>query len=117
MPDSVESRKPLLSEFVDDPDMRELVEMFVDEMPGKIAGFESALSGGKLDDLRRLAHQLKGAAGGYGFGVVGDAAGRLEERLVSSPAGSDASMFLEQVRRDVSELLDLCRSVRARSQD
>lgn len=114
MSDPRESRKPVLSEFADDPEMRELVELFAEEMPEKIAGFEAAMTGCRLDDLRRQAHQLKGAAGGYGFGVVGEAAGRLEARLVSSPAGSDATAFLDQVRRDVSELLELCRSVRAR---
>jgi HPt (histidine-containing phosphotransfer) domain-containing protein len=114
MSDPFQSRKPVFSEFANDPDMCELVETFADEMPEKISRFESAIADQKLDELRRLAHQLKGAAGGYGFGVVGEAAGRLEELLVSSPsvAGSDA--FLDEVKRDLADLLDLCRSVRAR---
>lgn len=113
MPDQSRTSKPILSEFADDPDMRELVEMFAQEMPARIADFQAAFDAGKFDDLRRLAHQLKGAAGGYGFGVVGDAAGRLEEHLASSAAGSVE--FLGRVRREVQDLLDLCRSVRARA--
>ena len=43
--------------------MRELVDLFTSEMPTKIANFEKAIAGEQLDELRRLAHQLKGAAG------------------------------------------------------
>ncbi|MCC6426310.1 MAG: Hpt domain-containing protein [Phycisphaerales bacterium] len=113
MPEPSVPSRPIISEFADDPDMQELVQIFASEMPGKIAGFEQALAGQRLDELRRLAHQLKGAAGGYGFGVVGDAAGRLESRLQSAADGSAAVASIEQVRRDVEEVLALCRSVRA----
>ncbi len=111
MPDPVPNQGLIISEFADDPDMRELVELFAQEMPAKIQNFQTALEGSRMDDLRRLAHQLKGSAGGYGFGVVGDAAGRLEHRLVS--AGADPAAVLDQVRRDVEDLLTLCRNVRA----
>lgn len=114
MSDPFQSRKPVFSEFANDPDMCELVELFANEMPEKINRFEAAIAGEKLEELRRLAHQLKGSAGGYGFGIVGEAAGRLEERLVSSPGASGSAAFLDQVKRDLDDLLDLCRSVRAR---
>ncbi|MCG3121756.1 MAG: hypothetical protein GIKADHBN_00127 [Phycisphaerales bacterium] len=112
MSEQSRSSEPIFSDFADDPDMQELVELFAQEMPAKIEKVRSAFEAGRFDDLRRLAHQLKGAAGGYGFGVVGDAAGRLEEHLATSAAGSAGS--IEQIKKDVQALLDLCRNVRAR---
>ncbi|HRJ49439.1 MAG: Hpt domain-containing protein [Phycisphaeraceae bacterium] len=105
----------IVSEFADDPDMRELVAMFLDEMPDRIGMIEAASREGRVGDLRRLAHQLKGAAGGYGFGVVGEAAGRLEEALTAEASGSEPSADLVAIRAQVEELLDMCRSVRARA--
>ena len=36
---------------------------------------------GSLDDAEALAHRLHGSAGAFGFGAVGEAAGRLERAL------------------------------------
>ncbi len=36
-----------------------------------------------FSDLQTLAHQLKGAGGGYGFAQITEAAGRLEQTLKS----------------------------------
>lgn len=72
---------PIYSTLADDPEMAELVEMFVDEVPEKLERLETLLSAEDWDELKRLAHQLKGAAGGYGFAVVTDCAQRLESSL------------------------------------
>jgi HPt (histidine-containing phosphotransfer) domain-containing protein len=61
--------------------MRDLIAMFVDEMPEKVATLESLARSRDSDSLRRLAQQLKGASGGYGFSTVGAAAAVLEESL------------------------------------
>ncbi|QDU73009.1 Hpt domain-containing protein [Mucisphaera calidilacus] len=98
--------EPLLSEFADDPDMRELVEMFVEELPGRVSSIEAALAEGLLEDLARLSHQLKGAAGGYGFMPITDAA-REVEALAKSGAELDA------LRGEVDALLGLCRRAQA----
>ncbi|MDP6554248.1 MAG: Hpt domain-containing protein [Pirellulaceae bacterium] len=45
----------------------ELVEMYVDEMPDRIAALERAFDSGDMEGLQRAAHQMKGAAGSYGF--------------------------------------------------
>lgn len=97
----------LRSEFADDPDMRELVELFVREMPQRAESLEAAWSGGRADELRRLAHQLRGASAGYGFAALGTQAGRVEDLLRSA----DPSSVLGGVREQVDELVRLCRSV------
>ena len=61
------SRGPIFSEYANDADMAELVEGFVAELPKRIEAISSAVSQSRGTDLKRLAHQLRGAAPGYGF--------------------------------------------------
>lgn len=107
-PSSVRER--LVSELANDPDMGEIVAEFVDEMPAKMQSLLDCWRGQKFDELRRLAHQLKGSSGGYGFPQVGKAAGVLEHAINESAAtGSEGS--LEQIRASMDELIGLCRRV------
>ena len=71
---------PIYSEFADDAEMMELVAMFVDELPDRLAALRSALDAGNLAETGRIAHQIKGAAGGYGFPAITDAAGEIESQ-------------------------------------
>ena len=72
---------PIRSIYEDDLDMLEIVREFAAELPDRIAELESKLETGRLRELQTMAHQLKGAGGGYGFGPVTDAAALLEEAL------------------------------------
>jgi HPt (histidine-containing phosphotransfer) domain-containing protein len=100
---------PLVSEFSNDPDMRDLIAMFVDEMPEKVATLESLARSRDFESLKRLAHQLKGASGGYGFTPVGAAAGVLEETLKSLSASQDTE--LATIESQVKGLINLCNRV------
>lgn len=72
----------LASTFADDPEMAELVRAFVARMPARIEEMRAAAADPNGDELlRRLAHQLKGSAGGYGFPTITDAAGKVEDAL------------------------------------
>ena len=51
-----------------------------------------------------MAHQLKGAAGGYGFDSISDAAGEIETFSLSMEAD------ISSVRERVEGLIQLCRS-------
>jgi HPt (histidine-containing phosphotransfer) domain-containing protein len=72
---------PIRSIYEDDPDMLEIVREFAAELPDRVADLEGKLEAGRLRELQTLAHQLKGAGGGYGFAQVTDAAGVLEQAL------------------------------------
>jgi HPt (histidine-containing phosphotransfer) domain-containing protein len=98
----------LYSRLGSDPDLGEIVTMFVEEMPDRIASLMSQLSSGDLENLRRTAHQLKGAAGSYGFDVISPAAGRLESAVKDNES-------LEQIRAAVEEIVNLCQRVRSGS--
>lgn len=93
---------PLLSDFASDPDMLELVEMFVAEMPQRVAAIEKAVSDSDTESIASLAHQLKGAAGGYGFGCITDAAGIVEKDARDRKQ-------LGELQGSIDELLSLCR--------
>lgn len=97
---------PLPSEFAGDADMRELVDMFVSDLPERIAAVESAFREAQHAELGRLAHQLKGAAPGYGFSTIGQAADALEQRIKRLDG---APSSVESVRSSVEQLLFLCR--------
>ncbi len=69
----------LRSEFEDDPDFRELIDRFVAGLSDRARRMEQCLHDADFETLGRLAHQMKGAAGGYGFPTIGDAAQQVEQ--------------------------------------
>jgi HPt (histidine-containing phosphotransfer) domain-containing protein len=73
--------EPIRSVYENDPEMVALVRTFTADAPKRAQSLEDLLSQGQHEELRRIAHQLKGAGGGYGFPQITDAAARLEEAL------------------------------------
>ncbi len=57
-----------------------------------------------LEELAQVAHQLKGAAGVYGFMPITDAAGRVEAAVLQAEP-------LEDVTMQVNSLIGLIRRV------
>lgn len=99
---STSDSKPLVSEYASDPDMAELIDLFVGELPERVEALHDALTKGDLDLLARVAHQLKGAGGGYGFPDI-TVAGRDVET-----AAKESDADLETVQKSVEALVDLC---------
>jgi len=99
---------PIYSTFGTDPFMSELVDMYVAEMPERTASLVQAFSGNDRRTLERGAHQLKGAAGSYGFETVTELAGALESSLRHD--ADEAS-----VRQAFEALIEACEQVRAGS--
>jgi HPt (histidine-containing phosphotransfer) domain-containing protein len=89
-----------------DADLAELVVMFVEEMPGRVRAFRAQFESENWDELARLAHQLKGSAGSYGFDQITPFAARLESAIRDSGARETIDIALE-------ELVDACGRVRA----
>lgn len=104
----VASTDYLYSSLADDPDFEELLLLFVEEMPARLALLEQAFDASDWDMLRRLAHQLKGAGGSYGFDVVTQSAQRLEQSLLKSHPAAE-------IEAELGELIDLCRRLRGGS--
>lgn len=92
---------PLYSTLDADPDLGEIVEMFVEEMPDRISGLLDRADAADWEGLRRVAHQLKGAAGSYGFEPITRSAAGVEDAIRESRPE-------EEIRRLVQDLVDLC---------
>ena len=86
--------------------MVELVSQYAGEMPGRINDIRSAWQTADFVTLRRLVHQLKGTAGGYGFMPVSQAAAQLEASL-------DESADRSAIEQGMEQLLALCGRARA----
>ena len=91
----------LYSTLADDPDLCEIVDMFVDEMPDRIANLLDQLESGNRKELRRAAHQLKGAAGSYGFDAISPSAATLEDALCSDKPEAE-------IQKATDSLVALC---------
>ena len=84
----------LRSEFADDPDMVGIVALFIHELPQRLAAMHVALAAANHEQLRMLAHQLKGAAGGYGFPKLGEAAALIDQAV---RVGNDDNVIRSRV--------------------
>ncbi len=89
-----------------DPELGEIVEMFVEEMPGRVATLLDHFNKKDWDGLRQTAHQLKGAAGSYGFGIISPSAGKLETVLRDGEPE-------HHIYEAITELVNLCGRVRS----
>jgi HPt (histidine-containing phosphotransfer) domain-containing protein len=87
-------------------DLHEHVGLFVAELPLKVAVLEERLACEDREGACRAAHQLKGAAGSYGFGDVGLYAGRIEALC------RDKTQPSEVLERAVDELIRCAERVR-----
>ena len=96
----------LYSRLGADPDLGEIVTMFVDEMPDRVATLLDHLQKWDTEGLRQAAHRLKGAAGSYGFEQISPCAGSLESAIRNAEPET-------HIRTMVAELVDLCRRVRS----
>jgi HPt (histidine-containing phosphotransfer) domain-containing protein len=96
-------QRPLRSTFAGDPEMAELVQYFVNELGSRAGALHDALGSGDAERLRTVAHQLKGAAGGYGFPDISDTADAVEQTVLAGEA--ETSALTEQVEA----LIQLCR--------
>ncbi len=91
----------IFSFLADDPDYHKTIEMFIDNLPGRLKEMEEALEQGALDELATKVHALKGLGGFAGFPVYSDKARSLEEMIKDND--------IETIRLQLDEMINLCR--------
>lgn len=101
---------PIHSALADDPDLYEIVKMFVDEMPSRVDQLISEFKSKNWNGLQQTAHQLKGAAGSYGFAEVTPIAGRLEQNLKQNSPEAE-------IQRSLMDLIAICRRMSIEESD
>lgn len=104
------SLAPLPSTFADDPDLAEIVTAFIGALPERMREIRTAMERQDVQALRRLTHQLKGAAGGYGFATITDAAAAVQDAI-------DRGATTKRVDGALFDLLLLCRRAAASAND
>lgn len=96
----------VFSDLGNDPDLGELVDLFVGEMPERIDSLLGLYAARNRTELSRAVHQLKGAAGSYGFHAVTPLAARLEQSLKDDE-------WEVKLPGELAALLDVCRRMRS----
>jgi signal transduction histidine kinase/FixJ family two-component response regulator len=66
----------------DAPEMAELVEKFIEQLPAMLGSIDEAWKAGDWQMLKARAHDLKGMGGSYGFPQLTEVARRIESELV-----------------------------------
>ncbi|MDM8006329.1 MAG: Hpt domain-containing protein [Phycisphaerae bacterium] len=97
---------PIFSSLSDNPVMMESLEGFVGNLQHRVQAIEHAVALNDPAELVRLAHQLKGASGGFGFETIGEMAAALEQSAKAAHCVSD-------VATEVAQLVSMCRRATA----
>ena len=90
----------IFSTMKDDPDYDEIIESFVLALPDRLQEIEEAISRGAFVELKRFAHQLKGAGGSFGFSILSEWSEKIEK---NASLGN-----VEQLSDNLSKLLKIC---------
>jgi PAS domain S-box-containing protein len=105
-PQAGAAAQELRSDLTDDPVVGPVISQFVQALPERIAELTKLLNEHQFTELARFAHQIKGAAGGFGFPSITEAAGELEQ---SAKAADD----LDDLKRRLDELTQLTQAAAA----
>lgn len=105
------SGPPVRSRFASDPEMAELIGLYVRELPSRVEAIRAAWADRQLEVLTRLVHQLSGASAGYGFAPIGDSARRVEGLLRTMK--DDADQVPAGLQSALDELIELCQRATA----
>ena len=93
------------SDFRDDPDMAGILAEFVGQLPQRLVEMRLAAGNNQWEVLQRMAHQLKGAGGSYGYACLTEAARELEPHVKRQD--TEAAMLA------LNGLVRLCERIRA----
>lgn len=73
-----ESVQVLYSTFKDDPIMSDLIDDYLSALSSQIEEIQRVISDTDYERLKVISHQVKGAAGGYGYPTISTEAAKLE---------------------------------------
>ncbi len=91
----------------------ELASLFQRDIGVRIKAMREALARGDGDALARVAHSLKGSAGGLGLDRIGALAGELEARAQRREFRA-AALYLAELRREIDRVTPLLERERTR---
>lgn len=71
-----------------------LLKSFLESFPTRLTALREAINAEDLEELRKAAHQLNGAASSYGFPAISHVASQLEELAVSNQFNLEEALKL-----------------------
>jgi signal transduction histidine kinase/ActR/RegA family two-component response regulator len=87
---------PLISELLEqDASFAELVEHFIDKLPGLLGKLRQALRESDWESVETQVHDLKSTGGGYGFPRIAKVASNMEFNLAKNEYDALANYLLE----------------------
>lgn len=90
--------------------LRELVDLFVAEVPGMLARIEKSIKHGSPSDLEKASHKIKGSMLQFSAHAAANIALKLEESgRIGSMAGT--GNLLQELRQEISELQQTLRAM------
>lgn len=98
--------EPIYSEFEHVASMREIVAMYVKDLPNRISAISSALASNDANAAEVAMRSMKSISGSCGFGLFSEIAETIESRII-------AGETLDSLRGEIQKLVSLC--MRARS--
>jgi signal transduction histidine kinase/CheY-like chemotaxis protein/HPt (histidine-containing phosphotransfer) domain-containing protein len=84
--------------------MAQLVIRFIGKLPERVTRLQALLRENDLENLKQAVHQLRGAAGGYGFPEVTESAAQAERSIRDGQP-------IENIRRDLEALIEMVRGI------
>ncbi|MCG3126438.1 MAG: hypothetical protein CHACPFDD_01273 [Phycisphaerae bacterium] len=91
--------------LADDPEMHDLVREFVGGLPAQLGALADAIRQSNWEQLRLLAHRLKGACGSYGYPDLSSGAAHIEAAFAQADA--------DAMQRALDELKSLAAAAEA----
>jgi HPt (histidine-containing phosphotransfer) domain-containing protein len=102
--DTSASNNSIKSSHSANPRIMEIVPQFVAGLRGKVSNMTGLLEQNDLPGVQKIAHQLLGSAGGYGFAPVSQLARTVEQSI-------QARHPLESITVEVKSLIDVIRRI------
>ena len=99
----------------DDPDLRDIVDEFVDCLHAKLPAMQEAHARGDLAELARLAHWLKGSGGSAGFSAL-TAPARQVEKLARDEQCDEIDAALAELMKISARIVKPSQSFRLASE-
>ena len=96
------------SVYGDDPNLAELVDIFVSELPRRVETLQSHAEVEDWESLSRVAHQINGNASSYGFPQLSTLAGRIEYAC----RGTNPT---DMIMQSLDNFIEYCEHIRAGS--
>lgn len=85
---------------VEDMSFAELTREYIATLPGTMASLRQSLTENRIEDVRKVAHRLRGTAGMYGLRQLGETAGLLECAILEKRDLSLIADLLTELEQD-----------------